>query len=206
MHRGSPTSHRQFSTDAGWSACRSAPREPSAPTSRHFGRPCNVWLPHDVILSAAKDLLEETHVKRVILILSLATSAVGAQTGTLIVTNKTPSTATIIDVASGRPLATLPTGQGPHEVVVSADGRVAVVTDYSGPPRRTLTVIDVPGLKVMKTIDLGGYTMPHGIVFLPRGGDSLVVVTSEQTGNIIIVNLKSGGIVNAIATQGQTPH
>ena len=37
------------------------------------------------------------------------------------VTNKTPATATILDVASGRVLATLPTGQGPHEVVLSAE-------------------------------------------------------------------------------------
>ena len=130
----------------------------------------------------------------------LLAGTAAAQTGTLIVTNKSPNTATIIDVASGKALATLPTGAGPHEVVVSADGKVAVVTDYSGPPRRTLTVIDVPGLKVTKTIDLGGYTMPHGIQFLPKSADSMVVVTSEQTNNIIVVNLKSGAIANAIAS------
>jgi DNA-binding beta-propeller fold protein YncE len=136
----------------------------------------------------------------------VAISSAGAQTGTLIVTNKSPSTATIIDVASGRALATLPTGAGPHEVVVSTDGNIAVVTDYGGQPRRTLTVIDVPGLKVTRTIDLGGYTAPHGLVFLPRSADSLVVVTSEITGNIVIVNVKSGAVVNAIATIGQYPH
>lgn len=130
----------------------------------------------------------------------------GGPVGTLIVTNKTPSTATIIDVASGRTLATLPTGIGPHEVVVSTDGRVAVVTDYGGPQRNTLTVIDVSGLKVARTIDLGGYTAPHGIVFLPRSADSLVVVTSETTANIVVVNVRSGAIVNSIATQGLTPH
>ena len=99
--------------------------------------------------------------------------------GTMVVTNKGPATATIIDVATGRSLATLPTGQGPHEVVMSADGRVAVVTDYGaqGPGGNTLTVIDVPGLRVARTIDLGQYRRPHGIVFLP--GDSLVAVTSE---------------------------
>lgn len=126
--------------------------------------------------------------------------------GTLVVTNKSPSTATIIDVASGRTLATLPTGPGPHEVVISTDGRVAVVTDYGGGPRNTLTVIDVPGLKVARTISLGAYTAPHGIVFLPRSADSLVVVTSGTTANIVIVNVRSGEVVNAIATQGQTPH
>lgn len=136
--------------------------------------------------------------------------AAGAQvaglSGTLVVTNKTPSTATIIDVASGRTLATLPTGTGPHEVAISRDGRMAVVTDYGGPPRKTLTVIDLVALRVARTIDLGAYTAPHGIVFLPNGGDSLVVVTSETTGNIVIVNVQAGIVVKAIATQGQTSH
>jgi len=140
--------------------------------------------------------------------LALAANAASAQvsglSGTLVVTNKSPSTATIIDVASGRALATLPTGRGPHEVVLSRDGRHAVVTDYSGQPGRTLTVIDVPALRVARTIDLGQYTRPHGIVFLP--GDSLVAVTSEQTGNVVVVNVVSGTIVRAVPTQGQGSH
>ena len=147
---------------------------------------------------------------RALAVVAISSAAATAQaaglSGTLIVTNKTPNTATIIDVASGRALATLPTGIGPHEVVVSTDGRVAVVTDYGGPMRRTLTVIDVPGLKVTRTIDLGGYTAPHGIVFLPRSADSLVVVTSETTINIIVVNIKTGDVANSVATIGQYPH
>src|SRR5688572_17869595 len=71
-----------------------------------------------------------------------AQAQVAGLAGTLVVTNKGPSTATIIDVGSGRTLATLPTGNGPHEVVLSSDGRWAVVTDYSGQPGKTLTVID----------------------------------------------------------------
>jgi len=66
--------------------------------------------------------------------------------GTLVVTNKTPSTATIIDVASARVLATQPTQPGPHKVVMSHDGRVAVVSDYGAQTGgSTLTVIDLPG-------------------------------------------------------------
>jgi DNA-binding beta-propeller fold protein YncE len=121
-------------------------------------------------------------------------------TGTLVVTNKTPSTATIIDVASKRILATIPTGNGPHEVVISSDGRLAVVSDYSGQPGRTLTVIDVPALRVARTIDLGQYNRPHGMVFLP--GDSIVIVTSEASGNVVLVNVVAGAIVRAIATRG----
>lgn len=135
---------------------------------------------------------------------SIAQQAPAGLTGTLIVTNKSPSTATIIDVASGRVLATLPTGQGPHEVVLSSDGRLAVVTDYSGQPGRTLTVIDVPARRVARTIDLGQYTRPHGILFLP--GDSLVVVTSETTGNVVVVNVVAGAVRRAVATQGNGSH
>lgn len=125
-------------------------------------------------------------------------------TGTLVVTNKTPSTATIIDVGSGRTLATLPTGNGPHEVVLSSDGQLAVVSDYSGQPGRTLTVIDVPALRVVRTIDLGQYNRPHGIVFLP--GDSVVVVTSEASGYVVLVNVVAGTISKAIPTEGRGSH
>ena len=103
-------------------------------------------------------------------------------------------------------LATLPTGAGPHEVFLSASGGTAVVTDYQGTPGnpgKTLTVINVPTLRVVKTIDLGQYTRPHGIVFLP--GDTIAVVTSETTGNLLLVNLRTNAI-RAIATMGQGSH
>jgi YVTN family beta-propeller protein len=134
----------------------------------------------------------------------LAHAQVAGLSGTIIVTNKTPSTATIIDVGTGRTLATLPTGPGPHEITLSKDGRLAVVTDYGAAPRKTLTVIDVPAMKVVRTIDLGTYTAPHGIHFLP--GDSVVAVTSETTGNLVLVNVVEGAVRRAIATSGRGSH
>lgn len=135
---------------------------------------------------------------------SVVPAQVPGLSGTLIVTNKTPSTATIIDVATGQPLATLPTGNNPHEVVLSANGRTAVVTDYGTGASPTLTVIDVPGKRVVRTISLGQYTAPHGIVYLP--GDSLVAVTSERTQNVVIVAVASGEIRKAIPTQHPGSH
>ena len=127
-------------------------------------------------------------------------------TGTIIVTNKTTATATLVDVATGITLATLRTGNGPHEVVVSRDGRTAVVTDYgTGPaPGSTLTVIDVGGLRVARTIPLAAYPRPHGIVFLP--GDTLVVVTSEAARAVAVVDVRSGGIVKGIPTDQVGSH
>lgn len=126
-------------------------------------------------------------------------------TGTLVVTNKTPATATIIDVATGNTLATLPTGQGPHEVAISRDGATAVVTDYgSQTGGSTLTVIDVPGKRVARTISLGVYRRPHGIVFLP--GDSIVAVTSETNKHLLMVRIATGEIVKAIPTEQNGSH
>lgn len=129
-----------------------------------------------------------------------AEAQVPGLTGTLIVTNKSPATATVVDVASGRTLATLPTGNGPHEIVASRDGSLAVVTDYGTglAPGSTLTVIDLPGLRVARTVNLAPYNRPHGIQFLP--GDSLVAVTSEATQNVLVVNVRSGEIVKAVST------
>jgi DNA-binding beta-propeller fold protein YncE len=143
-----------------------------------------------------------------LLFVLLAATPLAAQlpAGTLIVTNKSAATASFIDLATNRILGTIPTGQGPHEIAVSRNGRVAVVTDYGGQGAggNTLTVIDVPARRVARTIDLAQYRRPHGIAFLP--GDSLVAVTSEQSQNVVIVHPASGSVRRAIATQQATSH
>ncbi len=121
--------------------------------------------------------------------------------GTVIVLNKQGDDASFIDLATGTIVATVPTGPNPHELVASQDGRIAVGTDYGG---RTLTVFDVPSASVARTIDLGEYTRPHGIVFLP--GDSLVAVTSEVRGAVVIVRVADGEMVEVLETGAQGSH
>lgn len=140
---------------------------------------------------------------------SILTGNAGAQgsgpSGTLVVTNKSPSTATIVDVATGQILATLPTGQGPHEIVMTRDGKTAIVTDYGAQtPGSSLTVIDVPGKRVVRTIPLAEYRRPHGLVLLP--GDSLVAVTSETNRHVLIVKVATGEIVKAVPTEQNGSH
>jgi DNA-binding beta-propeller fold protein YncE len=125
--------------------------------------------------------------------------------GTLVVTNKSAATATVLDVASGRALATLPTGDGPHEVVLTSDGRTAIVTNYGGRVAgSSLTVIDVPALRVARTIDLGEHTRPHGIVVLP--GDSVVAVTSEDARRVVLVHVATGTVRRSIDTGHDGSH
>lgn len=150
----------------------------------------------------------KTPAVQLLVALAMLASSAGAQvslSGTLVVTNKSPSTATIIDVASGRTIAVLPTGAGPHEVILASHGRIAVVTDYgSQSGGKTLTVVGPNLQRVIRTIDLGQYTRPHGIAFLP--GDSLVVITSETSHNVVIANVLTGQVRSAIATEGQGSH
>lgn len=133
--------------------------------------------------------------------LTVAPAAGAAQdlTGTLVVVNKGPSTVTILDVETGSVLARLPTGQGPHEVALTGDGSTAIVTDYGArEDGSTLTVVDVPGLRVVRTISLGEHARPHGIAVMP--GDQRVAVTSERSGHVVIVSIADGEIVKEIPT------
>ncbi len=124
------------------------------------------------------------------------------ETGTLVVLNKGASTATFIDVASGENLGMLPTGEGPHELAMTEDGRWAVSTDYGG--GNSLTVIDVAGMTVTRTIDLSDFPRPHGALFLP--GDTVLAISSEASRSVVLVNPFSGRIVGSIATEAGGSH
>jgi YVTN family beta-propeller protein len=140
----------------------------------------------------------------------VAGSRLTAQTnrpqGTLIASNMNDNTASVIDVASNRVLATLPTGEGPHEVSASHDGRWAVVSNYGvrGKPGNSLTVIDVRALAVSRTIDLHEYQRPHGSSFLP--GDSTFAVTSEASKAVLIVDFRTGAVLRTVPTNGRASH
>jgi YVTN family beta-propeller protein len=139
-------------------------------------------------------------------LLLTALLAAPAAAGTLVVANKSDATVSLVDTGSGEVVATLPTGKGPHEVAVSPDGETAVVTDYGtrGAPGSTLTVIDLPGKRVAKTIDLGEHTRPHGVVFLPGG--RRVAVTAEGSKSLLVVDLEAGKVEAAIPTVAEVSH
>ncbi len=87
---------------------------------------------------------------------------------TLLVLNKDDNTLVIIDPATNKIVGRAPTGNAPHEVAASSDGRFAYVTNY-GPfqpdePGNTLSVIDLSTRKETR-IDISPLRRPHGIEF-----------------------------------------
>lgn len=134
----------------------------------------------------------------------VAAGRAGAQ-GHLIILNKGEATASIVSLADGRTVATMPVGDGPHEVAVSGDGRWAMAANYGGAtPGNTLTLLDLGTKKTVRTISTGEYRRPHGIAWLPD--NKRVVVTSELGKAVLIVDAERGAVINAIPTNVDGTH
>jgi YVTN family beta-propeller protein len=91
-----------------------------------------------------------------------------AQSARLLVLNKEDATFVIVDPASGKILGTVPVGQGPHELVASADGKWAFASNYgNGPaPGHTISMIDIAAKKELRRIDVAPLSRPHGLAFV----------------------------------------
>src|SRR5829696_504839 len=91
------------------------------------------------------------------------TAAALAPAHTLLVLNKEGSLA-IVDPASKKILGKVQVGEQPHEVDVSADGKLAFVTNYgNGPNGNTLSVVDLAARKELRRVDISPLTRPHGL-------------------------------------------
>lgn len=131
--------------------------------------------------------------------------------------NKSEHTASLIDPDSGRLLAKVGVGRGPHELIASPDGRTAYVSNfgrYNNPcPQsdttcqtagNTICVIDLAARKVKATYDFGTNTGQHGSL-VSRDGRYLWV-TSETPQSLIEIDAATGKIVNQWMTTQERSH
>jgi DNA-binding beta-propeller fold protein YncE len=136
---------------------------------------------------------------------AVAGGAQSSRSGFVLVANQQSANASLIDLATDR-MSFIDVGVGPHEAVIAPSGRVGVVTIYgTQTPGNELAIIDIKAGAVKRRISLGQYTRPHGAMFMP-GDESRVVVTSEATQNIVLVNIESGVVEAAIPTGAQGSH
>jgi YVTN family beta-propeller protein len=95
----------------------------------------------------------------------------------LVALNKAEASMAIIDPNDMKLLGKVPTGDGPHEVVLSADGRTAFVANYGNQtPGSSISVIDLETQKELRRVDLAPLYRPHGLVM---GKDGKVYFTAE---------------------------
>jgi DNA-binding beta-propeller fold protein YncE len=86
----------------------------------------------------------------------------------LLVLHKGDKTMAIVDPSTGKVLGRVQTtARDPHELAVSADGTLAVASNYSGDPQtgNSLSVIDIAGRTEKARIDLNPLSRPHGLWF-----------------------------------------
>src|SRR6202050_2014632 len=83
----------------------------------------------------------------------------------LLVLSKADHTLAIVDPSSLKVIARMPSGPDPHEVIASADGKLAFISNYGGGAYNTLTVVDLVAQKALPPVDLGALRGPHGLMF-----------------------------------------
>lgn len=125
--------------------------------------------------------------------------------GSLIVANQRGATASLISLDRAQIVRAIPTGVGPHETAVSPSGKRAIVTNYGDQSSigASLVLIDIETGKELKTVSLGSYTRPHGAAFVD---ENRVVVTSESTRNLVLVDLSAETVVRAFPTEEAGSH
>ena len=115
---------------------------------------------------------------RLILFIAAAAALTAVETPSpaLLVLNKEEATLSIVDPSTLKVVGHASTGEGPHEVAASTDGKLAFVGNYgSKTPGSTISVIDLIGQKEIRRVDLGSLRRPHGMFF----ADGKVYFTAE---------------------------
>ena len=84
----------------------------------------------------------------------------------LLALSKRDHTLAIVDPATLQVVARVPVGADPHEVIASADGKLAYVSIYGGGRYHALSVVDLVTQKALPDIDTGALNGPHGLVFV----------------------------------------
>jgi YVTN family beta-propeller protein len=84
----------------------------------------------------------------------------------LLILSKQAHTLSIVDPSTLQVVASMPVGNDPHEVIASADGTTAYVSNYGFGAYNTLAVLDLIGHRALPSIDLGPLRGPHGLTFV----------------------------------------
>ena len=100
----------------------------------------------------------------VLVLCSAAAFAAELPNPALIVLVKGSNELAIVDPATLKIVARIPTGEAPHEVTLSADGKTAYVGNYGArTPGNSLSIVDLVAQKE-KRVDLGALRRPHGML------------------------------------------
>ena len=82
----------------------------------------------------------------------------------LVALNKGEANMAIVDPSTMVVVGKVPVGDGPHEVVLSADGKTAFVANYGNQtPGNSISIIDIASAKETRRLELTPMIRPHGL-------------------------------------------
>ena len=138
-----------------------------------------------------------------LLAVGLASLALAADL--LVVLNKSDDTASILDAATGKTVATVPVGHAPHEAEVLADRKTAAVANYGDRANagHSLTLIDLDKAAASATIDLPEGARPHGLFAM---ADGRLLVSAEGVKELFVVDPKAKKLAVRIPTGQEVSH
>jgi DNA-binding beta-propeller fold protein YncE len=122
----------------------------------------------------------------------------------VVVANQRSGVATLVEVGSGR-VSHVQLGVKPHEVAVSPDVRIAVLTIPSegfGSSSKVV-VLDLATGKISRTIDLGRYKGPHGVAFL---SDSVALIGTLSGTSAVYVDVRNGRVLRSVDGLPENPY
>jgi len=147
-------------------------------------------------------MLRSTVVTFASLILLLTAGATSADP-LLLVVNKSDHNVQVINGTTYKTIELIRTGEGPHELAISPDGRYAYVGDFEGSDN-TVSVIDLKQMARVKSINMKPNYGPHSIAVAPDG--KKMYVTVEKSRAINEVDLTSYEITRTFATDESLTH
>ncbi len=83
----------------------------------------------------------------------------------LLVLNKEDASLVFVDTGSGKITGRAAVGEGPHELVLSSDGKLAFASNYGTGqrPGSTISVVDTAARKELRRVDVSPLGRPHGL-------------------------------------------
>lgn len=125
-----------------------------------------------------------------LLALSACAIAQTAKPRYLLALSKTDHTLAMVDPVTLKVVAKVPVGPNPHEVIASADGKTAYVSNYAGGTLHELDIIDLDNKKALPPVDtkpligLHGLAFANGKVWFTAEGSKTVGRYDPQTGQV----------------------
>jgi DNA-binding beta-propeller fold protein YncE len=134
--------------------------------------------------------------------LSLLCAAQTPQPATLLALSKNDHTLALVNPVTLKVVARIPVGPDPHEVIASADGKIAYVSNTGGGRSTEINVIDLVAQKALPNIDTRPLLGPHGLMF----ADGKVWFSAEGTKSVGCYDPLSGKLDWSMGTGEDRTH